>query len=81
MRREVVADPLTQQLLANEANTVARVRSPYVSSVIEVGDLDGERPYLAMDDLPADLELVLRIGLARDANDRFASAVDPWRRD
>src|SRR5262249_21841370 len=49
IRRDRVEDPRSLRWFANEANTVGRVRSPFVAEVLEGGGLDGELPFIAME--------------------------------
>lgn len=49
VRRERVSDPVVLELFAKEANALARVDSPHVAAVLDVGAAEDDLPYLAME--------------------------------
>jgi predicted Ser/Thr protein kinase len=49
VRRDLAAHPEALKLLAEEASTLARVRSPYVAEVLGVAGTEDDLPYIAME--------------------------------
>ncbi|MCC7535944.1 MAG: protein kinase [Deltaproteobacteria bacterium] len=49
VRGERVSDPVVLELFAKEAHALARVESPHVATVLDVGTAQDDLPYLAME--------------------------------